>query len=324
MNNMEWKKEFLKLFTTDSIEDYRKALKLKRDNLPEKLYRYRPLSDDTINTYRLREIVDGELYLSHPNELNDPFEASSILHSTDASHYSAKREQYKQVFHEIIPERQFVDIFESDDWFDKLTTYVAEKTVSTEKIKETKKALEKTVLHTSEEINSHLTQTSRRMVRIACFTSKGNNLPMWNHYTLGHTGMCLEYRTADIQNIYQKNRLFPVMYVNKLPDVTHMMLNRVYPKFSLFDYIAMHKLSDWSYEDEWRLIYDPNSWYLGPEGIPKEYWDRGKTTSFIRPSRIILGMKISSQHEKRIREIAQSVNIPVIKAAITEYGLKIE
>ena len=114
------------------------------------------------------------------------------------------------------------------------------------------------------------------------------------------------------------------MYVNKLPDVTHMMINRVYPKFSLFDYIAMHKLSDWSYEDEWRLIYDPNSWYLGPEDVPKDYWDKGKTTTFIRPSRIILGMKISKKHEDRIREIAQSVNIPVVKAILTEYGLKID
>lgn len=72
------------------------------------------------------------------------------------------------------------------------------------------------------------------------------------------------------------------------------------------------------------MIYDAGSLYFGPEDVPKDFWTQGKNIPFIRPSRIIMGMKISQEHEKRIREYADRVGIPTIKATQTEYGLKID
>ena len=39
---------------------------------------------------------------------------------------------------------------------------------------------------------------------------------------------------------------------------------------------------------------------------------------------LIMGMKISEEHEKKIREYAELAGIPVTKATQTEYGLKID
>lgn len=321
---MDWKKEFLKLYVSEELEDYQKACDLKNAHIPNKLYRYRSLSDASINTTRFGEIVRGELYLSHPDELNDPLEASSLLHTTDATMYSAQKDEYMKAFSGKMPTNIFEEIFDDENWFDKLTTYVAEKTVPTEKIPETKDALRKTILYAFEELNAHLTKVSRSLVRIACFTSKGNNLPMWSHYANNHKGICLEYNSDEIRNVYQRNKLFPVSYVDILPDVTYMMLNKTQPRFSLFDYIALHKFADWNYEDEWRLIHDAGSWYYGPEDVPKEYWNKGKVIQFIKPSRIILGINIIEAHEERMREIAEIAGVPVTKAKLTQYGLDIK
>lgn len=65
------------------------------------------------------------------------------------------------------------------------------------------------------------------------------------------------------------------------------------------EYLSIHKLKDWRYENEWRLIYDTGSWYFGPEDIPKDFWMHGKNIPFIRPDRIIMRMEISKQHKKR-------------------------
>lgn len=63
---MEWKKEFIKLYISNNVTEYGMALELKCKHIPNKLYRYRSLSDETME-YRFGEIVRGELYMSHPN-----------------------------------------------------------------------------------------------------------------------------------------------------------------------------------------------------------------------------------------------------------------
>lgn len=321
---MGWQEDFLKLYTSNEVSDYGKALDLKLENIPEKLYRYRPISDDNIRKYRFGEIVRGELRMSHPKELNDPFEACSQLGSTNPFDYiSNKKELYAKQFAGTISEDKHHEIFSSDNWFDLLTTFVAKETAKQNDVEKNKNALEKTTLFGMEMINAHLSDVARKIVRFACFSTTATNLPMWNHYTNGHQGICLEYDTATITNIYHKNMLFPVQYVDKLPDVVSLMLQGTHPRFGLFEYMAMHKLKDWRYENEWRLIHDVGSWHYSFEEVPDNFYNNGKTIQFIRPSKIIMGIQISDSHKAEIERIAAIVNVPVIQAKQTEYGLDI-
>lgn len=319
----DWKTEFLDLYMSGDVGKFSQALDLKRLHIPKRLYRYRTLSDDNI-TYRFAEIVRGELYMSHPSELNDPFEATSNLAALKPSAYMRDKEDFTKLFKDKMSDGDFASVFDSDSWYEKLLTYVAEKSVPQDKIESTKAALSRVIMEEFEKINSNVSDMTRKMVRLACFTTTPTNLPMWNHYTNGHTGICLEYNTEDITNIYQINKLFPVYYVDKMPDMTDRLLQKNHPELEFMDYLAIHKLKDWRYENEWRLIYDAGSWYFGPEDIPQDFWTHGKSILFIRPARIIMGMKILEEHEKKIREYAEIAGIPAVKATQTEYGLIIE
>lgn len=320
----DWKTQFLDLYMSGDVKEFGQALELKRQHIPEKLYRYRTLSDDNIIKYRLGEIVRGELYMSHPSELNDPFEASSNLAESKPSAYIKDKEEFTGLFKDKMSGEDYERVFGNDVWYENLLTYVAEKSVSQDKVEATKEVLSRVIMGEFEKLNSSVSDMARKMVRLACFTTTPDNLPMWNHYTNGHTGICLEYNTEDIKNIYQINRLFPVHYVDKIPDMTNRLLQNRQSEFRFMEYLTIHKLKDWRYENEWRLIYDAASWYFGQEDVPKDFWIYGKNIPFIRPHRIIMGMKISKQHEKEIREFAKIAGIPAIKAIQTEYGLKID
>lgn len=316
---MDWKSEFHSLYISKSLDGHGKALDLKRDHLPQKLYRYRPVSDDNLE-FRRQELLGG-LYMAHPDELNDPFEGWSMLQNNDPSAYVHK-EAYTDYFASIGQAEIYKDVFEKDNWLDVLIDYTAKQTVSEEKVDETKIALARTIMYGIEMMNSAINQTTRNMVRIACFSTSPKNLPMWYHYTNNHAGICLEYDTSLIQNVYQLNRLFPVYYVDKLPDMAYLLGNRENPSFTFFDALAIHKLKDWSYEDEWRLLYDPGAWYYSPSDIPKEFWSSGKLINFMPPTKVLLGKNIDSIHEKTICKYADIYHIPVEKADFTNYGLE--
>lgn len=92
----DWKTQFLDLYMSGDVEKFGQALDLKRLHIPKRLYRYRTLSDENITKYRFGEIVRGELYMSHPSELNDPFEASSKLAESKPSAYMRDKEDFLQ------------------------------------------------------------------------------------------------------------------------------------------------------------------------------------------------------------------------------------
>lgn len=324
MNDKDWKEEFLKLYTSEKLSDIENALKLKLAHIPKKLYRYRSFSFDEMQ-YRYNEIVKGELYLQSPKNLNDPFEACSLLHAPDPANYIRDKKRYESEFSGIIPEDRYKEIFSNsnDNWLESLFYYISETIGNHASVNENAEKLKKLAMYSVEVSNSEFSEISRGIVKLASFSTKPNNLPMWHHYTNGHSGICLEYNTDAIIDIYPKNRLFPVYYVEQLPDVVSMISSKACPKHSLYEYLAMHKLNDWCYENEWRLIYDVGFWYNSPEDVPKGFFNEGKAIQFIRPSKIIIGVKMNDALRTKIEEMASSANIPIIQAKQTDYGLDV-
>ena len=58
--------------------------------------------------------------------------------------------------------------------------------------------------------------------------------------------------------------------------------------------------------------------------VPEEFYNKGKLISFIKPSKIILGMNIEERSKKDLEEMANIANIPISQVKYTEYGLTIE
>ena len=72
----DWRKRFLELYMSKETADLSAALELKREHIPRLLYRYRGVK----NLPRLLdEICGGEIYLTHPKDVNDPYEKSEPL-----------------------------------------------------------------------------------------------------------------------------------------------------------------------------------------------------------------------------------------------------
>ena len=320
---MTWQDHFLDLYMSDRIEDFSAALELKRRHLPPKLYRYRPATEPF---YALDEICTGEIYLAHHQELNDPFDASSVMRGTHPMDYMGENDKakYQETFQPKLEEDVFRQIFESDHWYDELMTFVAKESVPPEQQKRAMEALREVIMEQYADLNQAFNNMVHKVSRIACFTTKADNLPMWSHYAGNHTGICLEYETSRLKDIYMVNRLFPVFYGKTLPDILDQSLNllRKKPPFGTMDFILIHKLADWSYEEEWRLIYNVGSWYFSPNDVPEDFWDHGKKIFFLRPSRVLLGAKMKAEHEQLVCQMCDQYHIPTAKMNITNFGLK--
>ena len=317
-----WQREFIRLYTSANLDDGRKSFALKSKHLPPKLYRYRPVSESNL-CHRIREITEGELFLSHPKEFNDPFECWSVLHSASPTKYVDKF-TYVDYYYRTGKTEELRVILQNDEWFEALTAMQISKATSSSEAEETKRAIEESIMFAMEDINKEIRKRITDMIRFASFSTTATNLPMWYHYTDKRKGICLEYSTQDIIDVYQRNSLFPVQYVEHLPDMTYMLAHRDKTMISMPVYLSFHKLKDWAYENEWRMIYDSGYWTRNGQRLPAGFEDKGVAINFIRPSKVILGTDIEPNIEERITTCAQSSGIKVVKAELTEYGLSIE
>lgn len=315
---MSWKDDFLTLYTSAENGDHVKALTLKREHLPKKLYRYRPLTKpDNIKD----EICNGNVFLAPPFMMNDPFDSCSLLREHHPLTYMRTKAEFENRFEPIMDKGVFEKIFNSPNWLDNLIAYIAAKYVAPTEIDSAKETVIRIMMEELEKLNTSLNDMIWKTSRFACFTEKPTNLPMWNHYAQEHKGICVEYDTDSIDNIYCINRFFPVYYTDRLPDGTELMGSKKIPTYAFTDYFLIHKLKDWSYESEWRLIYDVGSWYRSPEDVPDDFWDKGKVIKLALPSKVFLGTKIPPSDEEQIRKWCNEIGTPVQKMKCTEYGL---
>ena len=96
-----------------------------------------------------------------------------------------------------------------------------------------------------------------KLLRIACFTTRPLNGPMWTHYgnfsdgngcITPHGGLCIEYAVDDS---WRQAGLQPVEYVEKRPEVNILARDRIEAQLA---YATRVKSPDWAYEEEWRLV----------------------------------------------------------------------
>jgi hypothetical protein len=152
------------------------------------------------------------------------------------------------------------------------------------------------------------------LIPLTCFTEKFDDLLMWSHYSNAHKGVCLEFNTTKLIDA-QFNCIFPVIYKRKMPDFVKLDASKD-PKFpvnvSLYLYFCLIKLMPWKYESEWRYLAIDHAGTI----------DNGTNIDFIKPSKIILGSKISKEHQILLFEIAKKNDINISKMSICNTGLQ--
>jgi hypothetical protein len=87
---------------------------------------------------------------------------------------------------------------------------------------------------------------------IFCLSHTATNILMWSHYSKNHSGFVIEFDFGNNENIYKVN--YSKSRVRIIPSID----NKKILDQGIFANIALTKSEDWSYEQEYRKIYDLN------------------------------------------------------------------
>ena len=175
------------------------------------------------------EFTHCVIHRLNSHELNDPYDGSSVMGNDFPEPYLGElgKEKTREVVQETLSDEKIEASFKEEKWLDFLVPYVLED-ISDDQKEQTIKELKRIMMDFWERAHKDFNEIVRMLCRVTCFTTKQDNLPMWNFYADGYKGVVLEYETAKIERPFLQNCLFPVFYSKKMPDV-------IDPKLKMLD-----------------------------------------------------------------------------------------
>ena len=127
---------------------------------------------------------------------------------------------------------------------------------------------------------------------------------MWSHYSNGHKGYCLQFKTNGVLRHAR-----PVRYQAEYPRIVYTGPDQT----EWLEILMLTKSERWSYEDEWRLMH--------PDGPGVYQFPQNDLVG------VILGSAIKTDSEKKIMTWLEKRNFPieVYRSSLkeTEFGVNI-
>ena len=238
------------------------------------LYKYR-VWDNSNDPYEFQRkiLTHNELYLSSPNQFNDPFD--STLPFQYRKRDLKPRKIYKRMYAMSLIEWPHLPHFERDR--------IIKERIGSGAFIDSKYSKERHEIFIKE-INEE--------IGIFSLSENNSNILMWSHYADSHKGYCigLDY------NILLKiaKTMGSVKYSDKFPKLS------LFPKSPVDDFMQLFitKSEDWAYEKEVRIImrFKARQTIKIPDNCIKE---------------IILGYKMEKKHKNEIMEIIKTKSSPV-------------
>ena len=190
--------------------DIDKMRKLRNSILPTKIYRYR-----AFDSFWYDIIIKGNVFMGTPKNFNDPFDC--VLRGFE-----------KALIHTISKGKISSD-FDEDKYVFQFPNGE-------------KKSFSKILNEAQNNIKD--------LFHIACFSERGDSLPMWAHYADNHRGYVIEYDLSKIDIYDISPLLYKVIYLNAKAE------KGIKPDISLNRPLCatLIKGIDWEYEKEWRMI----------------------------------------------------------------------
>lgn len=137
---------------------------------------------------------------------------------------------------------------------------------------------------------------------VCCFVSSDPLNPlMWAHYADGHRGFCVKYE-ANLDDLRAHRALFAMNYMTERPPVTPEEL-LIMPELGI-KRVTASKDSMWAYEREYRIVLT-NELH---EGMEKQAVEKDEP-EWLTPLKVIGGARVSEQENKKLGEIARTLNI---------------
>lgn len=260
-----------------------KNFAIKNSIIPSELFKYTKVRNVKDLLY------DNIMYLPQLSELNDPFEGS------------------------LLCDEGKVGDFYANCKIDEFMGYIEEELNGEDYDENHFKNLGKLLLRfQSHDKLSEIRNILTDEVYVICLSGRKDITSLWAHYADNHRGICIEYDLVNTKTKLFKNLCFPIEYLDDY-DLTKDI------KYSFnknsFDYNLkikplLLKAKDWSYEEEWRIIFD--------DSIISEYKENfypyEPYIKFLKPQKVYMGMDISEKDEKLIKNICKIKEIPLFKA----------
>lgn len=306
--------------------------------IPDKLYRYRKCDDYSIDSFK-----KGTIYLCNAKRFSDKYDSRVYV---DRERIRREMKTYmKDALSGVVKEIKKENTNIVQEKASKVCYWMA-CGLSDEEVldKIIAEDYESVIKETEEDMKARewRFRSHIKSAKLGCFTESVQSKFMWDHYADGYKGYVLEYNMKKLlyKSIGQGPLfVFPVIYTDKMPDVTNEEAIAYYieksqkegwmkcwtPLYQTIPTNAMHSIkpylykdkAEYSHEREWRMIY---------------YNDNIKEEFTLIPDMdclkaIYYGPDISSENKRKLHEIAVERNIAEYDVAFDlesrNYNLKI-
>ncbi|WP_407454878.1 DUF2971 domain-containing protein [Methanobrevibacter sp.] len=255
-----------------------KNFAIKNSIIPSELFKYTKVRNAKDLLY------DNIMYLPQLSELNDPFEGSLLC-----------------------DEGKVGDFYVSNN-LDELMGYIEEELDGEDYDENHFKDLGKLCLRSqSYDKLSEIRRVLTGEIYVICLSGRKDITSLWAHYADNHRGICIEYDLVNTKTEIFKNLCFPIEYLEDY-DLTRDVkysFNKKSFNLNLKIKPLLLKAKDWSYEEEWRIIFDDSI---------KDFYPYEPYIKFLKPQKVYMGMDISEKDEKLIKNICKIKEIPLFKA----------
>lgn len=210
------------------------------DSRPEVLYKYRALDENTIKT-----ITDEYVWFSAPSHFNDPFDCQLEIGNDAPSkqeHQAIVARRLQNLERETGVRIGFsepaIDIYDGD-------------------------FLSQGFCQMVYGLREHL-QSELQELGVLSLAANYDSTTMWGHYADSHRGICIGYKTREMfADDHLHEYTIPVEYksasdisfnVFELYEELNVSMSRQSTESAIFNRLLSTKVSDWEYEDEWRIV----------------------------------------------------------------------
>jgi hypothetical protein len=308
-----WKVDLRRLLTQSEVDkvDPSAIRLILLSHMPSAIYKYRTASTNSLDNLR-----SSTVWMSSPQDLDDPFDTSQKLSAGTLllkvlRRFAPRHHSWKPI-RDLLEKESFKDSLKAGDPI----ALIAEKGISkdpsitskdvTNYVSAVASAVGKELRRLSQWSNNAL----RSGMKVCCFSETYASILMWSHYADEHRGFCIEWKidTTSLESPFTGS-FYPMLYGNTRFDMTKHIERAVigkYPNPFIGIAAALYKDPQWEYQREWRIVL--------PLGFDVESYNMQVPT----PSCVLLGAKISEDMEEKVRQIARIARIPVKKMKLSE------
>lgn len=240
---------------------------------PPIVYKYRIWDNIDLHKFQKRVLTDNEIYLSSPDQFNDPFDSTLPFQYKKrdlkekkiyAKMYSMACTEWPHLTHleidKIIKDRINSGAFKNGNY--------------------------------SNEWHDNFIKSINAEIGIYSLSENNSNILMWSHYADSHKGYCIGLDYNILAQTF--GSIGPVTYTNKFPRLS------MFPKSATDDFIRLFitKSKDWEYEREIRIInrFKARQIIRIPDECIRE---------------VILGYKMGQNSKDEIIRIIESKSTPI-------------